>query len=412
MVQPVSKGRLCASGKHDDGGVYEGEWSVGGESKQGLGVYTYPSGATYEGEWNNNVKDGYGVYKWPKGGSYAGEFKRGTFNGMGLRFMRSGAVKSGRFVEGEFAEAMGMEATDEAASEATTASNAARKAADASRVKESTAQAIARIVAKIITFPPMVAIALASVATMGGGGAAAAAGATAASASPLPAALTAVLAPLAAANRPLVLITLGVLFQPLLPRLQMRTAANFLATKYTLSLLAAAAATAAVPPSLGPLRFALAAIVLMPVPSVCVQYAIAHDFDSKLAGALTNYSQVTSLFALCALGFLSGGAAGSAAAWVMPAALVAAAAAVAALGFVADKALAPKKMIFKPQGTAGAAGGMGGSKLAISKPAGSDDGEAAAAAAAAGARSSTSSVSRVIGRHASVAAARHTAVLV
>ena len=74
--------------------------SAGGESKQGLGVYAYPGGATYEGEWNNNVKDGVGVYKWPKGGSYAGEFRRGTFNGMGLRFMRSGAIKSGRFEEG------------------------------------------------------------------------------------------------------------------------------------------------------------------------------------------------------------------------------------------------------------------------------------------------------------------------
>ena len=71
--------------RHDDGGVYVGEWSVGGESKQGLGVYTYPSGAVYEGRWNNNVKDGHGVYKWAKGGSYAGEFKRGTFNGLGVR---------------------------------------------------------------------------------------------------------------------------------------------------------------------------------------------------------------------------------------------------------------------------------------------------------------------------------------
>jgi hypothetical protein len=53
-----------------------------------------------------------------------------------------------------------------------------------------------------------------------------------------------------AANRPLVLITLGMLFQPLLPRLQMRAASHFLTTKYALSLLAAAAATAAVPPTL------------------------------------------------------------------------------------------------------------------------------------------------------------------
>ena len=46
------------TGKHDDGGVYHGEWSVGGESKQGVGVYTYPSGAAYEGEWNNTSRRG------------------------------------------------------------------------------------------------------------------------------------------------------------------------------------------------------------------------------------------------------------------------------------------------------------------------------------------------------------------
>lgn len=207
------------SGKHDDGGVYEGEWSVGGDSKQGLGVYSYPSGASYEGEWNNNVKDGVGVYKWPKGGSYAGEFKRGAFNGKGLRFMRSGAVKSGRFEEGVFVEALGMKATDAAASAATDASSAARKAAEAGRIRETTSQAIARILVKIVTFPPMVAIALASAAMMGGG---TSGPAIAAGASPLPAAVAAVLAPLAAANRPLVLITLGVLFQPMLPRLQVQ----------------------------------------------------------------------------------------------------------------------------------------------------------------------------------------------
>jgi hypothetical protein len=38
--------------------------------------------------------------------------------------------------------------------------------------------------------------------------------------------------------------------------------------------------------------YTLAAIVLMPVPSVCVQYALDHDMDAKLAGALANYSQV------------------------------------------------------------------------------------------------------------------------
>ena len=334
------------SGKHDDGGVYEGEWTgmdaQGNQYKQGVGVYTYPSGASYEGQWNNNVKEGYGVYKWAKGGSYAGEWKRGTFNGLGLRFLRSGKFKSGRFEEGEFVEAMDMERSDGAASKAADAAKEARKAAEKSRgVQETNAQAAARIIAKTLTFPPMVALILAAVATSGG------AGATAPGVSALPEAIVSLIAPLAAANRPLVLVTLGVLFQPLLPRLQMRVVANFLATKYSLSLVAAAAATAFVPPSFGAIRFILAAIVLMPVPSVCVQYAAEHDADAVLAGCLANYSQVASLIFLCALGAFSASPDPNAARWLMPACLLGAAGAVAGLGFLADRALAPVKMVFR-----------------------------------------------------------------
>ena len=100
----------------------------GNQYKQGVGVSTRaPSGASYEGQWNNNVKEGYGVYKWAKGGSYAGEWKRGTFNGLGLRFLRSGKFKSGRFEEGEFVEAMDMERSDGAASKAADAAKEARR---------------------------------------------------------------------------------------------------------------------------------------------------------------------------------------------------------------------------------------------------------------------------------------------
>ena len=35
-TQREARAKTC---KHDDGGVYAGEWSVGGESKQGVGVY-------------------------------------------------------------------------------------------------------------------------------------------------------------------------------------------------------------------------------------------------------------------------------------------------------------------------------------------------------------------------------------
>lgn len=285
-----------AAARHDDGGVYHGEWSVTGESKQGFGVYEYPSGATYEGQWNNNQKEGFGVYRFAKGGSYAGEFRRGAFDGFGLRFMRSGGVKSGRFEEGAFVEALGMDASDAASSKAAEASKAARKAAEASKNRdESNAQFASRVIAKTLTFPPFAAMIVASV--------------VASSGAPLPDALCSAIQPLAAANRPLVLLTLGVLFQPRMPKLRARTAAHFLATRYACALAAAAAVAAAIPPSAGNARFILPALALMPVPSVMVQYALDHEGDAALAGCLVNYSQIASLAALAALGMASAGAA-------------------------------------------------------------------------------------------------------
>jgi len=50
--------------RHEDGGVYNGQWQ--GKNKQGLGSYLYPGGAKYEGEWRNNSKEGRGVYTFPK----------------------------------------------------------------------------------------------------------------------------------------------------------------------------------------------------------------------------------------------------------------------------------------------------------------------------------------------------------
>jgi len=45
--------------------------------KEGLGIYTYLSGARYEGEWRDNQKDGRGVYFFPKVSGCAGHANGG-----------------------------------------------------------------------------------------------------------------------------------------------------------------------------------------------------------------------------------------------------------------------------------------------------------------------------------------------
>ncbi|KAG1667759.1 hypothetical protein FOA52_016198 [Chlamydomonas sp. UWO 241] len=81
---------------------YRGQWH--GTRKEGLGAYTYPSGARYEGEWRDNVKDGRGVYYFPAGGVYEGEWIGGTATGLGVRTMSSGQVKAGRWRAGKLEE--------------------------------------------------------------------------------------------------------------------------------------------------------------------------------------------------------------------------------------------------------------------------------------------------------------------
>lgn len=74
--------------------------------KEGYGVYSYPSGARYEGEWREGVKEGRGVYYFPKGGLYEGEWRSGSMAGIGVRTYSSGKVRSGVWEGGKLAQSM------------------------------------------------------------------------------------------------------------------------------------------------------------------------------------------------------------------------------------------------------------------------------------------------------------------
>lgn len=42
--------------------------------REGFGVFSYASGARYEGEWKDNAKHGYGKFFFKDGTVFAGEF--------------------------------------------------------------------------------------------------------------------------------------------------------------------------------------------------------------------------------------------------------------------------------------------------------------------------------------------------
>ena len=49
----------------------------------GKGLYKWPDGGEYYGEYVNGIKEGYGIFKWVNGKIYEGQFHDGKPSGIG-----------------------------------------------------------------------------------------------------------------------------------------------------------------------------------------------------------------------------------------------------------------------------------------------------------------------------------------
>lgn len=49
----------------------------------GKGLYKWPDGGEYYGEYKNNTKEGFGKFKWSNGKIYEGPFLNGRPHGIG-----------------------------------------------------------------------------------------------------------------------------------------------------------------------------------------------------------------------------------------------------------------------------------------------------------------------------------------
>jgi hypothetical protein len=45
---------------------------------EGLGIFTWPDGRKYDGEYVNDLKEGYGIFDWPSGKRYEGYWSKGV----------------------------------------------------------------------------------------------------------------------------------------------------------------------------------------------------------------------------------------------------------------------------------------------------------------------------------------------
>ncbi len=76
---------------------------LNGDCKEGQGVYAYPDGSKYEGNFSNGKFAGQGTFTFPNGDAYTGGFKENYPHGQGTRTYANGnAAETGAWREGEF----------------------------------------------------------------------------------------------------------------------------------------------------------------------------------------------------------------------------------------------------------------------------------------------------------------------
>jgi len=75
-----SNGKFHGQGTYSwvDGKKYTGGFK--NDKRHGLGTYTWPNGSSYKGEWENGKKAGYGIYTFPSGKKSIGIWENGTLS--------------------------------------------------------------------------------------------------------------------------------------------------------------------------------------------------------------------------------------------------------------------------------------------------------------------------------------------
>lgn len=81
------------------GTTYQGNWN--NNKVNGKGTLKYASGDSYSGDFKNNKKNGSGIYTWANGESYNGNWVEDKMNGYGVYNFKNGDVYSGNWVNGK-----------------------------------------------------------------------------------------------------------------------------------------------------------------------------------------------------------------------------------------------------------------------------------------------------------------------
>ena len=77
----------------NDNTKYEGEYNNG--VKDGIGTYSINGFVMYQGEWSNNNIEGFGIYTYSDGRKYIGQWKGNKMEGYGEYYMNEGKIYFG-----------------------------------------------------------------------------------------------------------------------------------------------------------------------------------------------------------------------------------------------------------------------------------------------------------------------------
>ncbi len=86
--------------KNDGTDVQSG--CITGNCRNGEGVFAFPDGSKYEGQFLNGRIDGWGTWFYPNGDKYVGTFRNNYAHGKGTLYRTDSTRVSGDWVEGEF----------------------------------------------------------------------------------------------------------------------------------------------------------------------------------------------------------------------------------------------------------------------------------------------------------------------
>ena len=68
---------------------------------EGKGIYSWPDGSEYNGEYKNNIREGEGTFKWANGVIFQGKFVNGRPDGKG-KLIKRGKSKEVEYKNGNY----------------------------------------------------------------------------------------------------------------------------------------------------------------------------------------------------------------------------------------------------------------------------------------------------------------------